>query len=176
MFGKKTADDVLKLIAALSDDERAKLMQRIGVTEDPAAEVDTGETPEEVAEENTDIAPEEEVNEDAEETTPAEEAPSAETADAPDDPPAEPSAENDVETPESDNSDPTAEALQALAERFNSLQNSFENRLQKVEGFIDALTSEDGKQLDAMGLQRMADAQKEGRESYLDLRKRVIGE
>ena len=54
MFGKKTADKVLKYIEGLSDEERSKLMQQLGIEEEPAASDDTGETPEEAAEEQTD--------------------------------------------------------------------------------------------------------------------------
>lgn len=191
MFGKKTADKVLEYINRLSDEEKSKLMQQLGIEEETAASDDTGETPEEVAEdaadqdapENEDSAPEEDApaEEDAAEDAPADE---DQAEDAP-----EASAEDvaeDAETPASEetpeeagntapeNND-SAEALAALARRFDEMQATYEKRIADLEAFVEALKGQNTEQLDALGYQRAEQARKAGAEDYLTLRKRTIG-
>ncbi|MBQ8357878.1 MAG: hypothetical protein IJX39_08755 [Clostridia bacterium] len=182
MFGKKTAEDVLKLINSLSDDEKAKLMERIGASEETASPDDAGETPEEAAAEDTDTASEENTEEgDEAEETPSEESAEGNAEEIPDEAPTETAEEVSEESPENtpedtDGEENTAEAIKALSDKFDALQESIGIRLASVEEFVESLKNEDNRQLDAMGLQRMENAQRAGRESYLDLRKRTIGE
>ena len=175
MFGKKTADKVLKYIEGLSDEERSKLMQQLGIEEEPAASEDTGETPEEAAVERADQdAPE------AEEGTPAEDPMEEPEANAVEDPTEEPASEEaPEEVPEGSLNDAPAEngaeAVAALAMRMNEMQGSFETRIKELEDFVDAMKGKNQEQLDTLGFQRAEQARKAGAESYMELRKRTIG-
>lgn len=179
MFGKmKTAKEILKLIAGMSDEEKAALLEALGASEETAASDSTGETPEEVAEETHDDeaseapaeeAAEEETTEDAAEESAEENAEG--TADdgaeeaAPADPPAEESATEEAPPEE----DPVA----ALAARFDAMASGYETRIKALEDFMQQVKGEDEKEKGDLGLQRVEEARSAATESYAELCKRI---
>lgn len=165
MFGKKTAEDVLKMFNALSDDEKAKLMQSIGAAEETAASDDKGETPEEVAEDEAEET--EEVEETVEETEEVEEEDDGEKV--------EEKVEKTEEVKEKLEDKDYAEKQAALAARIDALESAFNDRLAAVEEFIETVKSEDEKEKGDLGLQRAEQAKSKAQKTYQEYRKEIIG-
>lgn len=168
MFGKKTAEDVLKLINSLSDDEKAKLMQSIGAAEETAASDDKGETPEEGAEEKAEET--EEVEETVEETEEVEKTEETEDGEK-----VEEKVEETEEIKEELEDKDDAEKQAALAARIDALESSLNERLAAVESFIETIKSEDEKEKGDLGFQRAEQAKANAQKTYHELRKEIIG-
>lgn len=175
MFGKmKTAKEILKLIAGMSDEEKAALLEALGASEEPAASDGTGGTPEEVAEETSDN----DVSEDVEEAE-------AETAE-------EDISEEDVEEVAEDTADegaeeappatdpveetPEEDPIAALTARLAALESGYEERIKSLEDFVQQIKGEDAKEKGDLGYQQVEEARSAASESYRELRKRVVGE
>ena len=180
MFGKKTAEEVLKLINGLSDEEKAALMERLGVKAETASAEDEGETPEEAAAEEADEAKKDESKAEEETTYAEDDAEKAEiaedVAEGDKDPaPAEEEKGEDAPEEERKEDDGTAEAIAAIGARIDALESGLADRIAALESFMDAIRSEDAKEKGEMGLNRAEELRKEAQESYLDYRKRTIG-
>ncbi|MBE6555526.1 MAG: hypothetical protein E7663_04760 [Ruminococcaceae bacterium] len=184
MLFRKKAEDVLKLINALSEEERATVLARLGGEAEPAPASPEAENREEVAEQNDNEAPEstaeseeprEEREADAagEVPSPEGEAGSAEpNADAP-----EPPEEEDADQGQSESAGRGEDAMRydALTARIDELTKLLDTRVKPLEDFVAALREEDGKQKAAIGFPMMERARSEAQESYHDLRRRVVG-
>lgn len=160
MFGKaKTAKQILKMIAAMPDEERAALLEALGAEEEEAASDVTGETPEEVATENTNEAAAEEVSETEKEAETAEEAEK------------NPAAEGEEAQPETTEEAPKEDPLTLVLQELKALSE----RVAEMGEFIDEIRGEDAKEKDELGLRKAEEERLRQRESYAEYRNRVVG-
>lgn len=163
MFGKaKTAKQILKMIAAMPDAERAALLEELGAEEEEAASDVTGETPEEVATENTDEAAAEEVSETEKEAETAEETEEAEK---------NPAAEGEEAQPETTEEAPKEDPLELVLQELKALSE----RVAEMGEFIDKIRGEDAKEKDELGLRKAEEERLRQRETYAEYRNRVVG-
>ena len=130
MFGKKTAEDVLKMFSQLSDEEKAKVLNGLKQPEAEEPPAETEEQPEETTEENgtpdqTAEASEGESGEEQNSADGGEDSPpeteEAAGEEAATEPPAEPAAEVDY-----------GEVTQALAARISSLEEKLSAMEQRL--------------------------------------------
>lgn len=163
MFGKKTtADELLKLFSALTDEEKQKFLDSVNkgaapeteAKEEPTPESapETGETPQEEATAETEETPAEETEEGEGEAENKEETPAPSVEDAQEHPdPTEETPETPAETPIEAHDEQTADNAARVMEGLTARISALEEALKELDGLRELMEKFTKAQADKFG-------------------------
>ena len=177
---KKTAEDILKMIAELPDEERALVKEMIDGTSQEEAEESAETEAEKTAEESTEVAPsaESEAEEDPALDSPAEEEANEEPEEAEPEEAGETVAESEPaeEAPtETVESEPEGSAPEISFAEILDRVNRMDETLRALAQRLDAADAEKKEEDDPFGMSIGAEARSDDQEDDLERAKREAG-